>query len=119
MKLVNMIQSITPFSLFEENFLFKILNLGVVKQIPKGWKYDVLSSPDRFYIVLRGTFEFTYEESKGASEKANKDDSVSDLKPFVVKDKQISMLDRIKIIKQSEASKDKEGVKPRYKKFQL
>ena len=47
----------------------------------------MLSSPDRFYIVLRGNFEFTYEESKGASEKATKDDSVSDLKPFVVKDK--------------------------------
>jgi len=78
---------ITPFNLFEENFLFKIVNLGVVKQIPKGWKYDVLSAPDRFYIVMSGTFEFTYEETKGASEKITKDDLVSDLKAFVVKDK--------------------------------
>ena len=90
---------ITPFSLYEENFLTKIVNLGVIKQIPKGWQYDVLSAPDRFYLVLSGTFEFTYEEAKGVAQKSTKDESVSDLKPFVVKDKQISMLNRIKIIK--------------------
>lgn len=56
--------------------------------------------------MINGTFEFTYEEEKKhTTKKSNKEGSVQDLKKFVIKDKQVSNLDRIRVFKLSEAGR--------------
>lgn len=105
-KLVEIFQQIQPFSLFEEKFLLRVVKLGFIMQIPEGWQYDKFTQLDKFYLVINGTFEFTYEEEKKhTTKKSNKEGSVQDLKKFVIKDKQVSNLDRIRVFKLSEAGR--------------
>ena len=97
LKLAEQLKTIPPFSVFEGQFLNKLVGLGIVKQIPMNWHYDLKSSPERFYFVTKGTFEFIYAEGGKKFNKSVKVESVQDLKPFMIQEKQISKMDRIKI----------------------